>query len=108
MDDNERFLSPKEIVDKAIEIEVDKVLEKSYQELMAPKTAEDFRLEAAVSAFNTERSAKSFSGRHPELGRMVNCPVCDKRHRSAHVCLPRYCDINVLHAKRKAKKEKQK
>lgn len=73
-----------------------------------PDPVEKAKLEAAVLVFNTDRAGKSYSGRHPELGRMVNCFVCDKRHRSAHVCLPRYCDINVLHAKRKAKKEKQK
>lgn len=24
---------------------------------------------------------RSFSGRHPELGKMINCPHCDLRHR---------------------------
>lgn len=57
---------------------------------ITPDPIEKARLEAAIFLFNIERASKSYSGRHPELGRMVNCPVCDKRHRAAHVCLPRY------------------
>lgn len=47
-------------------------------------------LQEAVAEFESEREAKSFSGRHPELGKMVNCGVCGRRHRSAHVCVPVY------------------
>ena len=29
-----------------------------------------------------EIRGRSFSGRHPELGKMINCPHCGRRHRS--------------------------
>ena len=44
----------------------------------------------AADAFFSERESKSYSARHPELGRMINCWVCDKRHRSSRVCVPAY------------------
>lgn len=30
--------------------------------------------------------SRSYAGRHPELGKMVNCVICDRRHRSSIVC----------------------
>ena len=47
-------------------------------------------LNIAVRQFITERRAKSFSERNPELSKMINCPVCELRHRMAHVCTPVY------------------
>ena len=47
-------------------------------------------LDAAVASFLAEYKAKSFSGRHPELGKMVNCPICDLRHRSSVTCKQRF------------------
>jgi|SRR5579859_849618 len=41
--------------------------------------------EVAEKALAEVRS-RSFSGRHPELGKMINCPVCSRRHRSFIVC----------------------
>jgi hypothetical protein len=38
--------------------------------------------QAALDALKEIR-ARSFSGRHPELGRMINCQVCDRRHRES-------------------------
>jgi hypothetical protein len=32
---------------------------------------------------------RSYSERHPELGRMMNCQVCNRRHREPQ-CQPRY------------------
>lgn len=29
---------------------------------------------------------RSFSGRNPELGKMINCQVCDRRHRAVIKC----------------------
>lgn len=29
---------------------------------------------------------RSFSGRHPELGKMIKCQVCGQRHRNSIVC----------------------
>lgn len=45
--------------------------------------------QAVVDAVNKIRS-RSYTARHPELGRMVNCPVCQTRHYSSKVCEQRY------------------
>lgn len=50
-------------------------------------------VQKALDAFNAERTAQSFSGRNPELGKMVNCPVCDRRHRSSHTCTPIHSEV---------------
>ena len=47
------------------------------------------KVNAAVAAALRTIRNRSFSGRHPELGKMVNCPVCDRRHRGA-ICGPVY------------------
>ena len=33
---------------------------------------------------------RPFSERHPELGKMVNCAICDRRHRDSIICIPKY------------------
>jgi hypothetical protein len=38
-------------------------------------------LQKAITAATQVIEARSFSERHPELGKMVNCPVCSTRHR---------------------------
>jgi hypothetical protein len=38
-------------------------------------------LQAAIDAATTVIMGRSFSDRHPELGKMVNCRVCGLRHR---------------------------
>lgn len=43
---------------------------------------EQQKLNAAIADFNTQQYNRSFSQRHPELGRMVNCQVCSRRHRA--------------------------
>lgn len=40
----------------------------------------------AIAKFREEHAWKSFSGRHPELGKMKNCAVCGLRHRAIKVC----------------------
>jgi len=47
-------------------------------------------LKRVIDAYHAERRVKSFSQRHPELGRMVNCQVCNLRHRASRVCVPVY------------------
>lgn len=37
-----------------------------------------------------EIRGRSFSGRHPELGKMVKCAVCGFRHRSSIVCKQKF------------------
>jgi hypothetical protein len=44
-------------------------------------------LDRLIGEFREHQKEKSFSGRHPELGKMVNCPVCSRRHRTAEICI---------------------
>jgi hypothetical protein len=41
----------------------------------------------AIAKFKAEREVKPFSGRNPQLGKMVNCKICNHRHRSSITCL---------------------
>ena len=50
----------------------------------------DVMLKEALDGYHEAQKFKSFSARHPELGRMVNCAVCGERHRSIHVCEQRF------------------
>ena len=43
--------------------------------------AETIALEAAKQRFAKELPMRSFSGRNPELGPMINCTMCGRRHR---------------------------
>ena len=38
-------------------------------------------LTKAVAAFEEDRRNASFSKRNPDLGKMINCPLCGMRHR---------------------------
>ena len=40
-----------------------------------------------------EIRSRSFAGRHPELGKMVNCPVCDLRHRDSQKCEQKFKEL---------------
>lgn len=40
----------------------------------------------AIAKIRDEIADRSFSGRHPELGKMVKCQICGQRHRSSIVC----------------------
>lgn len=40
----------------------------------------------AIARIREKEKEKSFSGRHPELGKMINCQFCDRRHRSSILC----------------------
>lgn len=44
----------------------------------------------AVAEFEEEYRVKSFSQRNPAFGKMINCPVCDRRHRNAVPCVQRF------------------
>ena len=44
----------------------------------------------AIEQYFEAQKFKSFSQRHPELGKMVNCGVCGMRHRSIHKCEQRF------------------
>ena len=47
------------------------------------------KLNAAMAAALKAIRARSYSGRNPELGKMINCPICDLRHRGV-ICTPVY------------------
>lgn len=53
-----------------------------------PELAESVK--EAIAKYREDFKEKSFSGRHPELGKMVNCQFCDRRHRTAEICLQRF------------------
>jgi hypothetical protein len=41
------------------------------------------KLAMAVAKFQEEHYNKSFSQRHPELGKMIKCQTCGRRHRTS-------------------------
>jgi hypothetical protein len=43
-------------------------------------------VEKAILEFREQQKEKSYSERHSELGRMLNCPFCDRRHRNSIAC----------------------
>jgi hypothetical protein len=40
----------------------------------------------AIAKLREDIAERSFSGRHPELGKMKKCQICGLRHRSSIVC----------------------
>ena len=55
---------------------------------------EKFDVKEAVAKALEAIRKKSFAERHPELGKMLNCPVCSRRHRGA-ICAPKYAQGRV-------------
>ena len=49
---------------------------------------------AAAEAALGNIKDRSFSGRNPELGKMINCPVCLRRHRKVDVTYREHFDEN--------------
>ena len=49
-------------------------------------------LVASVLALE-EIKRRSFSGRHPELGKMIKCQVCQKRHRDSIKCEQKFVEL---------------
>lgn len=49
---------------------------------------------AAANAALGSIEDRSFSGRHPELGKMINCQVCHRRHRVVDVTYREHTDEN--------------
>lgn len=44
----------------------------------------------AIARFRERQKEKSFSERHPELGKMIKCQICKCRHRTAEICLQQF------------------
>ena len=40
-------------------------------------------------------SSRSFAGRHPELGKMINCAICQLRHRDSQKCEQKFVELYV-------------
>ena len=55
-------------------------------ELNTPQVPGESTVSDAIAKYRKEHAEKSFSQRHPELGKMVNCQFCSRRHRSSIVC----------------------
>jgi len=49
----------------------------------------------AVNAALEDISSRSFSGRHPELGKMIKCQVCRLRHRESVKCQQRFVELYI-------------
>lgn len=58
--------------------------------LLTDESIAALKLNRAVAAAVNAIRSRSFSGRNPQLGKMINCAVCDKRHRNSIVCTPKY------------------
>src|ERR1700676_2905316 len=57
---------------------------------IAPTEAGQKAAEAAL----TEIHGRSYSGRHPELGRMINCQFCNMRHReNERKCVQKFTTV---------------
>lgn len=39
--------------------------------------------------------SRSFSGRHPELGKMMKCQVCNRRHRAVQKCEQKFVELFI-------------
>jgi hypothetical protein len=46
-------------------------------------------LQEAIDKYKEDFKDRSFSERNPELGKMIKCQVCLRRHRSSIVCKER-------------------
>lgn len=47
-------------------------------------------LQKSITKVRESLASRSFSGRNPELGKMINCVFCDRRHRSIENCVQRF------------------
>lgn len=47
-------------------------------------------LKRVTEEYFSGREQKSYSGRHPEKGKMINCRVCGQRHRLSRICVPKW------------------
>lgn len=54
--------------------------------MVDPEEVDKLKRAIAVEAALKAVRSRSFSGRHPELGKMIKCPICNRRHRSSIVC----------------------
>ena len=78
----------------------------TYDEILAaqetqehPEPEVDFpvasNLQALVAKGLAEIRNRSWSGRHPEFGKMIKCPVCGRRHRDSIKCEQQFVQLWV-------------
>ena len=67
-----------------------------YDDVVTEETTTVTTLEgiAAAAKALAEIYSRSFSGRHPELGRMINCQFCNMRHReNERKCVQKFTTV---------------
>jgi len=52
----------------------------------------------AVESFKESFRDRSFSGRNKDLGKMIKCRVCSRRHRSSQVCEQHFAKVRIGHS----------
>ncbi len=69
------------------------MIENESIELEAPKPT----VEGAIASIQAlaEIRGRSFSGRHPELGKMIKCAICSRRHRSSIKCEQKFKELHI-------------
>jgi hypothetical protein len=81
----------------------EEILKQSGQEdAPVPETELEFKsvpaevIEAVTSALESVH-ARTFSGRHPELGKMIKCQVCGTRHRlNERTCVQKFAYLHTI------------
>lgn len=53
----------------------------------------------AIESFKESFRDRSFSGRNKDLGKMIKCRVCSRRHRSSQVCEYRFARVRINHSR---------
>jgi hypothetical protein len=67
--------------------------ENQIPEFEPPKPTAGGLVASAIALEEIKR--RSFSGRHPELGKMIKCAVCQKRHRDSIKCEQKFVELYV-------------
>lgn len=66
------------------------MMPKPFIRTSLPELEPNDALRSAIEGFKKRFEARSFSERHPELGKMLKCQICLTRHRSSKVCTQRF------------------
>ncbi len=78
----------------------------TYDEIMAAQEVQEHSepemeypitpgIENVIAKAHKEIRSRSFSGRHPEFGKMVKCQVCQRRHRDFIKCEQQFVQLWV-------------
>jgi hypothetical protein len=72
-----------EVKEDVINEQVAETQEERIADVEPSDAVETVRLAQAVLKFKDEFKTRSFSGRHSELGKMIKCVKCGRRHRDS-------------------------